>query len=238
MRIGFSFIILLFVATACSNNRTSIPELKFDGLKGNVSGCKDYRYDAEERFGEIIPGDLDVVFIYEYDNDGHQIKLGIYDDDGDYIFKQEKVFEKALVVSSTTMTRVNDKKKKNTVVERNKNYIKWRADDGSTMETFYDNNSSLTKDENGDIIEESVFDNKGRPLEVKAYYKGELSYRQINEYDKSGLLIRTKTYYSSNNSEVLTYKYPEFDKKGNWIVQYVYENEEIEYIVKRDITYR
>ena len=238
MRISFSFIILLFVATACSNNRISTPELKFDGLKGNVSGCKDYSYDAEERFGEIVPGDLDGVVIYEYDNDGHQIKLGIYDDDGEYIFKQEKVFEKALVVSSTTMTRVNDKKTKKTVVERKKNYIKWRADDETTMETFYDKNSCLTKDENGDIIEEYVFDNKGRPLEEKAYYKGELSYRRQNEYDKNGLLIRSKTYYSSNNTEVLTYKYPEFDKKGNWIVQYVYEDGEIEYIVKRDIIYR
>ena len=237
MKIRLSFIILLFVATACSNNGTSIPELKFEGLKGNVCGFKEYRYDAVERFGEIVPGYLDGVTIYEFDNDGHLIKLGIYDDDGDCLFKRENIYENGLFVSSI-MTNGNDKKTENIVVERKKNYIKWRTDYECTTETYYDKNSCLTKDENGDIVEESVFDNKGRLIELKKYYDGEIIFRTQREYNKQGLLVKLISYYSSNNSEVLTYKYQEFDKKGNWIVQYVYEDGEIEYIVKRDITYR
>ena len=38
--------------------------------------------------------------VYEYDTDGHLIKFSVYDDDGDYIFKLEDIFEKCLIVPS------------------------------------------------------------------------------------------------------------------------------------------
>lgn len=239
---SFSLALLLFTIS-CSNNGMSVNELKFGGLKGNVSSYKEFVYDAEEKFGEVVPDDLEGVTIYEYDKDGHQIKFGIYDEDGDVIYKYEDTFEKGVLVSRTAMQRYGDKRTESRIVERNKNYLKWCHEYGTaneyTTEVFYEKNF-LCEKENGEKMLEIVYDKEGREIDRKRYLDGELSSRIKNEYNDAGLLVKSIQYgtWNLDKGDVLTYKYVEFDKKGNWVTSHVYENGELEAIQKREIIYR
>lgn len=239
---SFSLALLLFTIS-CSNSDISVNELKFGGLKGNVSSYKEFIYDAEEKFGEVVPDDLEKVVIYEYDKDGHQIKFGMYDEDGDFIYKYEYTYEKGVLVSMAIMHRYGDNKRiESRIVERNKNYIKWCHEYGTaneyTSEAFYEKNFLCVKKENGEKMLETVYDKEGREIDQKRYVDGELYSRIKNEYNDAGLLVKSIQYWSSDEGDVLTYQYVEFDKKGNWVTSHVYEDGELEAIHKREIIYR
>lgn len=235
--------LFLLVLTACSNNGTSIPQIKFSGMKGNISMIKESCYDATEKFGEIVPDELNGVNIWEFDNDGNQTKFGCYDEDGDYIYKVETTYENGNIVSETSYAKIGNKKTENKVIERKKNYIKWLFDIGTenenSVEHIYDGLYYKGVDKDGKLVEECFFDKKGRLIERKSYSNGELSYRGLMEYDKDNNLTKLTQYYSTGEASTVTYyTYPEFDKKGNWITLYLFEDGEIQGIFKREITYR
>lgn len=96
---------------------------------------KESKFDAVEKFGEIVPDDLNEVVIYEYDNDGNPVKYGVYDEDGDYIFKLEQKYDNGLLVSQTSFQKYGNKTAHNVVVERKKNYIKWLNNEGREDES-------------------------------------------------------------------------------------------------------
>ena len=236
---SLSLILLLF-AISCSN--TSVPELKFGGLKGDVISCKEFKYEAEEKFGEIVPDELEDVIIYEFDKDGHQIKFGVYDGDGDLIHKYEDTYEKGVLVSRIFGYR--DERTESRVIERKKNYVKWCYKIGTideyTTEVFYRKNSFCEIQDNGEKIVDLVFDKKGRPIDQIWYYShGKILNRSLYEYNEKGLLVKTIQYSDfDEEGDVLTYQYTEFDKKGNWITSHVYVNGDLTWITKREITYR
>lgn len=108
--------LFVLAITACSNNSISIPTLKFGGLRGNVSMTKESKFDAVEKFGEFFPDDLDEVIIVEYDNDVNQVKYGVNDAEGDYIFKLEQIYDDGLLVSE--IQKYWSKTVRNVVVDR------------------------------------------------------------------------------------------------------------------------
>lgn len=146
--------------TACSNNSISIPTLKFGGLRGNVSMTKESKFDAVEKFGEFFPDDLDEVIIVEYDNDVNQVKYGVNDAEGDYIFKLEQIYDDGLLVSE--IQKYWSKTVRNVVVDRKKNYIKLLRNEGSedesSSELFYNGLSYKEVDKEGNIVTEMECD--------------------------------------------------------------------------------
>lgn len=233
-------IFIVLALTACSNVSTSIPNLKFGGLRGNVSMTKESKFDAVEKFGEFVPDDLNEVIIVEYDNDGNQVKYGVYDDEGDYIYKFEEVYEDGLLVSET-FCRYGEKTV-STVIERNKNYIKWLInagkEDESSEEILFSGLTYKAVDKEGNTIREVECDKDGRIIENKGYSDGRIIYHLLFDFDKDGNLITKTEYLSSEEPVIRKYTYPEFDKKGNWITQYAWEDGEVVEITKRDISYR
>ena len=241
---SYLFLALL-CAVACSGNKfNDIPEIKYGGLNGKVVSTRDSRYDVEDKFGEIVPDELEEVVVTVYDSDGHQIKYTSYDSDGDLQYRLTDIYEKGLLKKEVYEYGWNDSKTEYVVAERRKNYLKLNQTDAngdSIIEIFYDGLHSCNKDEDGDVIFESFYDKKGHLTEQKSYnYAGEVTYHIKQEFDKKGNLVKSIKYYSSHGDpEVTTYTYQEFDKKGNWITQYIQDEDgDVTGIVKREITYR
>ena len=105
---------------------------------------------------------------------------------------------------------------------------------------FYRKNSFCEIQDNGEKIADHVLDKKGRPIDQIIYYShGKILNRRLYEYNDKGLLVKTIQYSDfDEEGDVLTYQYTEFDKKGNWITSHVYENGDLTWITKREITYR
>lgn len=235
--------ILLFAITACNNNGTSIPQLKFDGMKGNVSMVKESEFGAIEKFGEIAPDYLYLVKIYEYDRNGNQTKIAEYHDDGDWKYKYERTYEDGIVVSSVFyLNGSKSKKREDRVIAREKNHIKYLCDIGTdeehTEDDFFDGLYVKNVDKDGNLKGEYFYDNKGRLVEHKNYHDRKLNFRLLREFDKDNNVIKESVYYSCGEPDITTYSYPEYDKKGNWTTRYKWNDGEVEYITKREITYR
>lgn len=231
---------LLFLISCCGDGN-SVPAIKFGGLNGNVSMTKDSQYEAVEKFGEPVPTNLFSVSITEYDNEGHQVKSCIYDKEGDYVFRTENVFEDGLVVSESQELYFNKGKDIRTVVERKKNYIKWQGHtyDGSEsiLEYFYKGLHLTIKD--GDVVTvEMDYDKAGHVLEQKNYLDGKVSFRILREFDNNGNMSKMIQYSGNDEPQTTLYQYKDFDKKGNWTSQYIYEDGKLAGIIIREITYR
>lgn len=240
MRNKALILVPVLALIACSNNSISIPALKYGGLQGNVSKTKESKFDAVEKFGEVVPDDLNEVIIVEYDNDGNQVKYGVYDDEGNYVYKFEEIYENGLLVSETFYR--NGEKTVNTIVERKKNYIKWFSNSGkedeSSVEILYSGLTYKAVDKDGNTVREVECDKKGRIIEDKMYSNGKIIYRLLLDFDKDGNLITKTEYQSSEEPTIMKYTYPEFDKNGNWVTQYTWEDGEVVEITKREISYR
>lgn len=236
--------ILLFAITACNNNETSVPQLKFGGMKGNVSMVKESEYDAIEKFGEIVPNVLRFITIYEFDKNGNEINTADYSDDGECLYKKETSYENGQLSSITYYDNffMQSKITENRVIAREKNHIKWLCgvgtDEEYTIDVFYKGLYSKAQDKDGILAEECFYDKNGNRIEQKLYnIEGELVSRCLCEFDKDNNLIK-RTYYSNEESNVTTHSYPEYDKKGNWITQYTWIDGKVTNVIKREITYR
>ena len=240
--------LLSLLLVACNSNNVSVPQLKFDGLKGNIASIKDSHFDAEMKFGDINPGDLYKVEKQEYDSDGNLTFIGRYDDDGDMEYETRSSFEKGQWVSSVIKNRLvlNQRafweKKKNRALERKKNYLKYEEKVGekvSVYETKYDGLQAKSYSEKGTLVAELTFNKNGQILELKSYADdGKMVYRVVQEFDDKGFLVKS-TSYGESCEDSNTFSYKDFDKKGNWLTQIIYDEDgEPEYIVKREISYR
>ena len=234
--------LLSLLIIACNSNNMSVPQLKFGGLKGNIASIKDSRFDAEMKFGDINPGDLDEVVKQEYDSDGNLTFEGVYDDDGDMDYETRQTYEKGQWVSCVIKSRYGDYSNNQKVLERKKNYLKYEVKQGEEVkvyETKYDGLQAKGYSENGTLAVEMTFNKVGQLLEQKNYdEKGKMVYRIVQVFDDKGLLVK-RTSYGESWEDSESYSYKDFDKKGNWLTQIIYgEDEEPEYIVKREISYR
>ena len=219
-----SFIFFIFLFVACNNNGVSVPELKFDGMKGNVARVKQSKHEAKEKFGEVIPSNLIELQVYDFDEDGHLVSENIYDEDGDRKWSYKEIYENGVLVSTDFCFGQQHFVRK--ALERKKNYIKW--DD---HEEFYD--GLYRKDVFSDYCSEVSFDKNGRVLSVlNIKENGDTTYRKINKFDKNGVLVREE-----NNGSVITYSYKEFDQKGNWVKAVCIEDD-VMFLLEREIQYR
>lgn len=112
--------------------------------------------------------------------------------------------------------------------------------DESSSELFYNGLSYKEVDKEGNIVTEVECDKRRRIIEQKSYSDGQIIYRILRNFDKDGnLIVATTEYQSSEEPTIVTkFTYPEFDKKGNWLTQYAWEDGEVVGITKRDISYK
>ena len=115
------------------------------------------------------------------------------------------------------------------------NAIHFKKWDGYEDWSDYDDKGNIIhyKDSKGEEYWR-YYDDKGNEI----HYKNSDGLEYWCEYDDKNNPIKTTEYRSYGDPLVHTFTYPEFDKKGNWITQYVWEDGEVINVVKREITYR
>lgn len=237
----------LLVLMGCVEGDTSIPRLKFDGLSGNVERVRESIYEVEEKFGEAIPVDLEEVVIYDFSADGYLTKQATYDEDGDFLYGIEMVWEDGRCVQSSSNSRWQEgpvvskfisESNGITIFEEVKNgrttrYEEENIEKGLTRTTIH----RLNGKETTRIV--CTYDKRGKMLHQYQYRAGnELEIH--NEIDKDGRLVE-RTIKTPEYTETVRYQYKAFDEKGNWTKAIMIKsgNGEIESgMVLREYNYR
>ncbi len=243
-------IALLFSILSCT---TTIPfdGKKYGGLKGNVKSIKTTRYEGEEKFGEAVLGRLISMVKTEFNTDGNVVKDTRYDSRGDQTsdvtneYKGKKIIKSTYIFEEGVTPHV-------VLFEAGTGYRKnYNIDnpDDYTISTIDPDNKYhvLTKDEDGNLIFDELFNDNNDIIETKTFDDGEVYLTVKYEYNDDGLLIRNKSTYTSESilgKEITNeYKYLEFDDQGNWTKRKItilykdisYPDTEIEV---NEITYR
>ena len=231
-----------FFLVGCSGN--NIEKQKFLGAKGNPKSIKVTKYEAVEKFGEVIEGDIDEVIRYVFDKSGNFQKITHYDDDGDVVFYISYVFENGECIetkfyqkynNTTTISSLKNRTSKNETWER-------KTFDGKTTTSYseYDKLTTtiITKDSENNIVskEEQVRDNRGNFVEIKVFNEEKVTYWYKSKFDDNSQEIERKM-LEGYEEGIYTYKYDSFDKKGNWIKRVEYKDGEIKSLTIREIEY-
>lgn len=210
---------------------------------GNIETIK--RYDGD--------GDLDGVIKYKYNANNMAIEMSQYDSDGDITIKQTYEYDGDYICSWSTSNRLyNDTPSINTttiqrdgekIIETTSTYNGEHS--GSCKYTRYDKKrhewTVYDKDgnETGQCYEE--FDKNGNITKMctdgvvrEVEWKGNIPVKLKNA-EPFGCTI----FWSSNNDESIMLAEYEFDEKGNWITQTIFEGEDKKpiRIIERTINY-
>lgn len=228
--------ILFFMLISCNQG---IPTLRFDGLNGKVQSVRESKYEAVEKFGEAIPDELEQVLILDFDKAGHPLKHFIYDEDGELIYGWEQSYDG----DEVTLTKnYGWREKEPSVTELlscGKTHCDYKYTDKDTTYTYTTN---IFEDKlyrkftynNSDTEVELWFNKKGQVLEQKQTKKGELIFWLVNKFNNDYLLVETE--YRGSYPSQSSFKYTEFDSKGNWTTAIMFEGEDT-YVLKREIKY-
>ena len=205
----------LFILCSCHNNDSldanhKKTDLNKNHLRGTVVEVKQDYYKAEEKNGEIVPGERsgenDENFLSKYDKQGNLIEKNTYYHDGSLFSKTAFTFDDAgnvIVENCSNADGTLSYKKKYNYFD---NY-KMRAD------LSYKADVSLY------AIDTVEFDEKGNELNHKGYnMNGKRNAIIINKYDKGGNVLE-KADDSDGRQFNTIYKH---DRKGNIIEEISY----------------
>jgi len=240
-KIMFILTVTIFVVGCSENN---IKKQKFLGAKGNPKTIKETIYEAFEKFGEVIEGDVDEVIRYEFDKNGNIQKLTHYNDEGDIVFSESYVFEDGECVETKSYQKYNNIVSTSRLKNRTSKNETWEREtsDGKITTSYseYDKFTTtiITKDSENNIVskQENTIDNKGNLVEIKVYKEEKVVYWYKTKFDDNSQEIERKMLVSYDEG-VFTYKYDSFDKKGNWIKRFEYKDGEIKSLTIREIEY-
>jgi hypothetical protein len=240
-KIMFILTVTIFVVGCSENN---IKNQKFLGAKGNPKSIKETKYEAVEKFGEVIEGVVDEVIRYEFDKSGNIQKLTHYDDDGDVVFSISYVFEDGECIETKSYQKYNNIVSTSSLKNRTSKNETWerKTSDGKITTSYseYDKltRTTITKDSENIIVskEEQIIDNKGNLVEIKVYNEEKVVYWYKSKFDDNSQEIERKMLVGYDEG-IFTYKYDSFDKKGNWIKRVEYKDGKIESLTIREIEY-
>jgi hypothetical protein len=195
---NYYFVFMICVLCISCNNENELKnDLEKANLKGSVKSTTENTYQAIEKFGEIVKGELITNEIFNKHNTIIKYNLK------GYRLEDNRVFP--------TKFRYNDK---NLLIEEyeyiSKVKIFHKYDDGGLeleLNNFYK-----------DTLVQRIkykYDNMGNKVEINSYdYSGKLSYKikqvfkeknviQSKEYDEDGLLSSTNKYKYNNNGNII-----------------------------------
>lgn len=85
---------------------------------------------------------------------------------------------------------------------------------------------------------ESIYDTKGKLIEKNEFPTCCLSIKYQYLYNDTGNLLLEKSSKADGSSGIeYSYKYPEVDDSGNWLLKIISENEKLTTFIKREIAY-
>lgn len=242
--IGKITLVVAFIAlvVACSKEKKST---KYMGLNGKIETIKDTIYEADEKFGEAIPGDISSVEINTFDNDGNLVKYASYDADGSIKICLEYVYINGEFTQSTYRNYYNNEKVIHKLIEIINDKAKYETTRGETTtisETITRksknkvNHTTSYKDEAAQ--EDEIWtDNNGNIVERKITKGDEIKFWSKSKFnDKNNEIEQINL--SNGNKEITTFHYDEYDEKDNWTKKVVFIDGEAESIITREIKYK
>lgn len=247
MKKGLILVAFTYIIAGCGGG---IKEQKFMGLSSSPKSIRETVYTATEEFGEIVEGDIEESYYYEFDKEGFIVKaISIYYYNGDTLSVVTDKFKKGYLVESHSVSKsdstlttytLKNKESKNKIMEA-------IASDGSfttsVIETKGRKEVTTNKNSEGKTIRkhERYFDNKGNVIEYKVLGKEKADYWAKFTFDNKSRLTTKEIIVCADDisGEVgtYTYKYEESDSKGNWTKNIEYFNDKPSHITTREILY-
>lgn len=226
-------------------------------IKGRVKILKENSFEAVTTDGKIEKGRSTGVYwsndtYYIFNKIGHIVQKATFRYSGTLLYQSDYVYDS--LWRNIRITSINaDNSLKS--VKLYKYDDKGRISQEDTYLPKYEHPTKWTfkYDKHDNKIEENRYFPDNGKLSVKVFYKynskgkkteeymynseGNQIARWVSRYNSDGLKIE-EDYFNALDSLVAheTYKY-EFDEKGNWVRQYIFDNGEPTYIIDRRLTY-
>jgi hypothetical protein len=252
----FLLLLLSIFLISCSKNK----KLLANGLTKKASQITEYTIRIEKDFldKEII----DTLLISEkrYNNNDQIIKLNqktLFDNkkmEIDYIYDDSNKIKKEVVkMSSDSLPFIVNYSYKDTLIYQSKAIVNYTNKKFEQIETYYYRKNN-TKDkvisrqifidlESSDTLKNAVsttyFDKNevAQKIETIDNDNSTRNRKIIYKYDGKNLIEQKE--FNGNNSLISTLKYEyNLDEFDNWIEQRVYENGNLNRILKREIKYK
>ena len=157
-------------------------ESNIKGHNGKPKSIKDTKYEAIEKFGEVIGQNIDKVSYYEFGKHGYAQKIIHYNSIGDIIFSETQTFEGDECIEMTSYQKYNDITSTSKLKNRTPNSETWerKTSKGETTISYskYENMemTTVTKDLEGNIVSQAelVYDDNRNIVEHKYSKNGEV----------------------------------------------------------------
>lgn len=236
---------LLFISVAAQNKQT---DRDFDGIRGSVKSVVTERADLKKSFGKMIESKRRYESEVEYDKSGNTLRRKDYNYadgalrestiykfiDGDKVSIEEDI-ETPGKITGSSPTEIDRTVKTLDPRYSFKYKYKYDRDGNISEEAYYQNDGSLWMT--------YVYTTKGKEKEELAYDKnGSLNQKLVRKFDDQNNEIEI-IYYDTKNNEIngkVTFKYIEFDAKGNWTKRQSFEGDkEGKFVMKpSEVSYR
>lgn len=238
----------------CSNKES---DLKFMGLNGDVESYMDKKYNAKEKYRDVIKDEkVDEVIEHYFDENGNNVKYIYYSSDGTpFIIIEQKFDKNDVMIESRNYTNDSfetEKSRDNCLTQLiNQNndeltYISFYTSEPNIQDTIYSkrNDKSLTQKRvtRYGVYLDSIFFDNNKVIINKTYDEKDGSLVDLIYFEyKDGLLYKVKNKVPMNpdREEVIyTYEYSKFDNKHNWIEMIERKDDVVTSITERSIKYR
>jgi hypothetical protein len=244
LTITIVFILLVSFNVLAQNKKT---DRETDGLKGSVKSVLTEIANLKKISGKLVESDRRHKEAINYDSNGNRLTWKTYDYlsgalfdsvtythvDGDKVSIYEEVNNPNKITQITTVP--DDKPTKSSDP-----YLSYK------FKYKYDSNGNVSEEawyQSGSLWLRYVYNYKGNQKEELVYSAdGSLNQKYVYTLDDKGNEIEMLSYDTEKNKleGKETYKYLEFDAKGNWTKRITSEgDEESKFVVKpREVLYR
>lgn len=228
------------------NNRSIWNDLKDNNLHGNVKSIHDCCYEADKINGEIITGKLESkeLTIFDrngnievfssnfesyrnenkYDSKGNKIESIKYDSDGSISYIVTYIYDEYGNMIEYSGKYPDGKLFMRDISRYNKDGFK--IEETLFFETKIASNESYRYDDIGNMIESISYKSDGR-----------ISHKFLYKRDEHGNLIESKLYNANGIIDRVWSCEYKYDKRGNWINQIRYDDNNPTSITERVIEY-
>lgn len=235
-------LVAFFCACNENNDPGPVPGKYFDGMNGAVDSVVVKSYTAADRDGRMVPDACLGKVVTHFDEDGHLLVQKGTNPDGTLFYTLEMEWKDGQVVSSRENRFDESAPNERKVISRKKGkvIIEEKSDEKTDeLRETWDGTTLRRTDSKGRLVLMRTFDGRGNVTSEKKFKEGELSVTRLSEFDQEGNIVR----YSEINGhdfgrKTLSYKYFDFDEKGNWTTRTSLDNAGRCAITIREIAYR
>lgn len=242
LKLTATALVAFFCACNENNNLVPVPGKYYDGMHGDVDSVVVRSYTAADKDGRMVPDACLGKVVTHFDEEGHLLGQKGTNPDSSLFYTLEMEWKDGQIVSSrenrfnesvSNERKVTSRKKGRVLIEE--------KSDGKTEELkeTWDGTTLRRTDSKGRLVLTRTFDGRGNVTCEKRFKEGELTVTLLSEFDQKGNILRYSEINGSDfGRKTLSYKYFDFDEKGNWTTRTSLDNAGRCVITIREIAYR